>query len=176
MWSKGVKYVFRLLVCDEEGKMATAREFEELCNCIVMTVAAYAVTPSSGLCCCFSAALQRRVLPLAHNFRLVSPATGVSAHGEQPFFPRWELLLVQSRSLGKRERVRQTEREREWRGGGEQRDGWPQSNSYPLITYISWWDMNCSFALLQPSSQTVTSYCSASLFNCHTYLCKTRDI
>ncbi len=55
--------------------------------CIVMSAAVYAVTPSSGLCCCFSAALQRPAPPLAHNFRLVSPATRVSAHGEQPTSP-----------------------------------------------------------------------------------------
>lgn len=50
------------------------------CVCIVMSAAVCAVTGSTGLCCCFSAALQSPVLPLAHNFRLVSPATRVSAH------------------------------------------------------------------------------------------------
>lgn len=65
----------------EEKERATATEIVKLC--IVRGAAVYAITPSSGLCCCFFAALQRPVLPLAHNFRLVSLATRVSAHGEQ---------------------------------------------------------------------------------------------
>lgn len=55
--------------------------------CIVMRAAVHAVTPSSDLCCRFSAALQRPAPPFAHKFRLVSPATRVSAHGEQPTSP-----------------------------------------------------------------------------------------
>lgn len=55
--------------------------------CIVSGAGVYAATPTTGLCCCFSAALQRPAPPLAHNFRPVSPATRVSAHGEQPTSP-----------------------------------------------------------------------------------------
>lgn len=75
-------YIFR---CKGEGESESLEN--RVTVCIVMTAAVHAVTPSLDLCCCFSAALQRPALPLAHNFRLVSPATRVSAHREQPSSP-----------------------------------------------------------------------------------------
>ena len=114
--------------------------------CIVMSVAVYAVTPTTGLCCCFSAALQRPAPPLAHNFRPVSPATRVSAHGEQPTSPD-ESFCQYSHDHWEREgEERGKERETE-------RDGRARSNSRPYITYISRWGINCylSDQVVKPS-------------------------
>lgn len=105
---------------------------------IVMTAAVCAVTPSSGLCCCFFTALQRRSLPLAHNFRLVSQATRVSAHGEQPSFPA-ESFCQYSHDHQERE------------GAGE------RCNSYPFITYIS---VGQKMPFVLPSSQIFKMYLS----------------
>lgn len=52
-----------------------------------MSAAVCAVSPTTGWRCCFSAALQSPALPFVHNFRLVSLATRVSAHEEQPTSP-----------------------------------------------------------------------------------------
>lgn len=60
---------------------------ENMWLCIVMSAAACADSASTGWRCCFSAALQSPALPFAHNFRLVSLATRVSAHEEQPTSP-----------------------------------------------------------------------------------------
>lgn len=88
--------------------------------CIVMSVAVYAVTPTTGLCCCFSAALQRPAPPLAHNFRPVSPATRVSAHGEQPTSPD-ESFCQYSHDHWEREGERREEKRGRRREMGERK-------------------------------------------------------
>lgn len=73
--------------------------------CTMMSAAVYTVTLSTDLSCCFSAALQSPAPPLAHNFRMVSPATRVSAHGQQPTFPD-ESFCQYSHDPKERERER----------------------------------------------------------------------
>lgn len=77
---------------------------------ITMSAPLYTITPSIGLCYCSSAALQNPVLLFAHNFRLVSLATTVSAHGEQPTSPDESFCQYSHDHL---EGVRGRERERD---------------------------------------------------------------